>query len=74
MFTIFVKQNKTQMENLTQYTNEINELVALAKRINYNMENGIEGLMQIWINEGRKFQEFVQDNKKEFIIVTKQFI
>lgn len=74
MFTIFVKQNKTQMENLTQYTNEINELVALAKRINYNIENGIEGLMQIWINEGRKFQEFVQDNKKEFIIVTKQFI
>lgn len=62
------------MENLTQYTKEINELVALAKRINYNMENGIEGLMQIWINEGRKFQEFVQDNKKEFIIVTKQFI
>ena len=62
------------MENLTQYTNEVNELVALAKRINYNMENGIEGLMQIWINEGRKFQEFVQDNKKEFIIVTKQFI
>ena len=62
------------MENLTQYTNEINELVALAKRINYNIENGIEGLMQIWINEGRKFQEFVQDNKKEFIIVTKQFI
>jgi hypothetical protein len=62
------------MENLTQYENEINELFALAKRINYNMENGIEGLMQIWINEGRKFQEFVQDNKKEFIIVTKQFI
>jgi hypothetical protein len=62
------------MKTLTQYTNEINELVALAKRINYNMENGIEDLMQIWINEGRKFQEFVQDNKKEFIIVTKQFI
>lgn len=62
------------MENLTQYQNEINELVALAKRINYNIENGIEELMQIWINEGRKFQEFVQDNKKEFIIVTKQFI
>jgi hypothetical protein len=62
------------MENLTQYQNEINELVALAKRINYNMENGIEELFQIWINEGRKFQEFVQDNKKEFIIVTKQFI
>ena len=62
------------MENLTQYQNEIYELVALAKRINYTMENGIEGLMQIWIYEGRKFQEFVQDNKKEFIIVTKQFI
>lgn len=67
-------KTRKQMENLTQYTNEINELVALAKRINYNIENGIEGLMQIWINEGRKFQEFVQDNKKEFIIVTKQFI
>ena len=62
---------KATLEN---YTNEINELVALAKRINYNMENGIEGLMQIWINEGRKFQEFVQDNKNEFLIVTKQFI
>ena len=70
----FEKQNEKDMTNLNQYQNEINELVALAKRINYNMENGIEGLMQIWLNEGRKFQEFVEDNKKEFLIVTKQFI
>jgi hypothetical protein len=60
--------------DLSQYETQIQELALFAKRINYNIENGIDELMKLWLQDGLKFQNFVQDNKKEFITVTKQFL
>lgn len=61
-------------QDLTQYADQIQEMAMFAKRINYNIENGIEGLAKLWIQDGLKFQNFVQDNKADFIRTTKQFI
>jgi dihydroorotase len=60
--------------DLAQYETQIQEIALFAKRINYNIENGIDELMKLWLQDGLKFQNFVQDNKKEFISVTKQFL
>jgi len=59
---------------LAQFETQILEIAAFAKRINYNIENGIEELMRLWIREGLKFQNFVEDNKEDFIRTTKQFL
>jgi hypothetical protein len=60
--------------DLSQYETQIQEIALFAKRINYNIENGIDELMKLWLQDGLKFQNFVQDNKKEFTTVTKQFL
>ena len=63
------------MENqLAQYETQIKEISLFAKRINYNIENGIEELMELWFQDGLKFQNFVKDNKEDFIRTTKQFL
>ena len=63
------------MENqLAQYETQIKEISLFAKRINYNIENGIEELMKLWFQDGLKFQNFVKDNKEDFIRTTKQFL
>lgn len=59
---------------LAQYETQINEIALFAKRINYNIENGIDELMKLWLADGLKFQQFVQDNKADFIRTTKLFI
>jgi len=59
---------------LSNYKSEISEIVLFAKRINYNIENGIEELMLLWLQNGLKFQQFVEDNKADFIRTTKTFI
>lgn len=61
-------------QDLTQYADQIQEMAMFAKRINYNIENGIEGLAKLWIQDGLKFQNFVEDNKSDFIRTTKKFI
>lgn len=52
----------------------INEIALFAKRINYNMEKGINGLMKLWFEDGRKRMVFIEDNKQDFIRTTKQFL
>lgn len=59
---------------LAQYETQIKEISLFAKRINYNIENGIEELMKLWFQDGLKFQNFVKDNKEDFIRTTKQFL
>ena len=59
---------------LAQYENQIQEIELFAKRINYNIENGIDELMKLWLQDGQKFQNFVEDNKEDFIRTTKQFL
>lgn len=59
---------------LAQYEKQIQEIALFAKRINYNIENGIDELMKLWLKDGLKFQNFVQDNKEDFIRTTKQFL
>ena len=59
---------------LAQYENQIQEIALFAKRINYNIENGIDELMKLWLQNGQKFQNFVEDNKEDFIRTTKQFL
>jgi hypothetical protein len=61
-------------QDLTQYADQIQEMAMFAKRINYNIENGIEGLAKLWIQDGLKFQHFVEDNKADFITTTKKFL
>ena len=60
--------------DLSQYETQIQEIALFAKRINYNIDNGIDELMKLWLQDGLKFQNFVQDNKEEFTTVTKQFL
>lgn len=62
------------LKQLAQYETQINEIALFAKRINYNIENGIDELMNLWLTDGLKFQQFVQDNKNDFIRTTKLFI
>lgn len=59
---------------LSQYETQIQEVAKFAKRINYNIENGIDELMKLWLQDGLKFQNFVEDNKEDFIRTTKQFL
>ena len=61
-------------DKLAQYENQIQEIALFAKRINYNVENGIDELMKLWLQDGQKFQNFVEDNKNDFIRTTKQFL
>ena len=68
-----LKTNK--MENqLSEYKIQINEIALFAKRINYNIENGIEELIKLWFKDGIKFQNFVNDNEEDFIRTTKKFL
>jgi hypothetical protein len=60
---------------LTQSETEMaNEIAKFAKRINYNIENGITELTRLWLLDGQKFRNFVEDNKEDFIRTTKQFL
>lgn len=58
---------------LAQYETQIQEIALFSKRINYNIENGIEELMKLWMQDSLKFRNFVEDNKEDFIRTTKQF-
>jgi hypothetical protein len=63
------------MENqLSQYENQINEIALFAKRINYNIEDGIDELIKLWLQNSYKSQKFIDDNKEDFIRTTKQFL
>jgi len=37
---------------LEQYETQIQEIALFAKRINYNIENGIDELMKLWLQDG----------------------
>lgn len=62
------------MDNLTKYEHEIKEITLFAKKINYNIDNGIDELMKLWLQDGLKFQNFVKENKQNFINTTKLFV
>lgn len=59
---------------LSQYETQIQEIAKFAKRINYNIDNGINELIKLWLQDGLKFQNFVEDNKEDFIRTTQQFL
>jgi len=59
---------------VAQYETQIKEIASFAKRINYNIEKGIDELIKLWLQDGLKFQNFVEDNKDDFIRTTKQFL
>ena len=59
---------------LAQYENQIQEIALFAKRINYNIENGIDELMKLWMQDSLKFRNFIEDNKDDFIRTTQQFL
>ena len=59
---------------LEMYQDQIQEIAMFAKRINYNIDNGIKELVRLWIIDGQKTMNFVNDNKKEVQIVLKQFL
>ena len=59
---------------LKNYETQIKEIALFAKRINYNIENGIDKLMKLWLKDCQKFQNFVNDNEEDFIRTTKQFL
>jgi len=59
---------------LTKYETEIKEIAALAKKLNYNIDGDLKPLLKIWLKEGLKFQNFVEDRKEYFIRTTKQFL
>lgn len=59
---------------LKPFENQILEIASLAKRLNYNMDSDLKPLLKIWLEEGRKFMVFVEDNKEDFVRVQKQFI
>ena len=59
---------------LEMYQDQIQEIAMFAKRINYNIDNGIKELVRLWIIDGQKIMNFVNDNKKEVQIVLKQFL
>jgi predicted phage-related endonuclease len=53
---------KAQIENLS---NEIESIVLFAKRINYDMNKGIDELANLWINDCQKTWAILEDNKEE---------
>jgi hypothetical protein len=57
------------MTTLNSFTNEINSVALFAKRINYNLDNGIDVLMQLWIADCKKTNEFL-DSQKEAVVKT----
>lgn len=59
---------------LKPYETQINEIARFAKRINYDISKGIDDLMKLWLEDGRKFMVFVEDNKEDFVRVQKQFL
>ena len=78
IYVVYLYNKKKQIEIMTnqlaQYENQIQEIALFAKRINYNIENGIDELMKLWLQDGQKFQNFVEDNKEDFIRTTQQFL
>jgi len=59
---------------MEMYADQIQEIAMFAKRINYNIDNGVKELVRLWIVDGQKTMNFIQDNKKEVQTVLKQFI
>lgn len=59
---------------LEMYQDQIQEIAMFAKRINYNIDNGIKELVRLWIVDGQKTMNFINDNKKEVQIILKQFL
>ena len=55
------------MTNLTNYTEQLEPVALFAKRINYNIDNGVEKLMQLWIADCKQTWNFIDDNKTEII-------
>lgn len=60
--------------SLTQYESQIQEIAALAKKLNYNINGDLKPLLKLWLKEGLKFKNFVEDNKDDFIRTAKQFL
>jgi hypothetical protein len=59
---------------LAKYETQINEIASFAKRINYNIDNGIDELLKLWFQDGKNFQEFAKDNKHEVKRAVKNFL
>jgi hypothetical protein len=59
----------TQIEN---YSNEIQSMVLFAKRINYDMNKGIDELARLWINDCQKTWSILESNKDEAKRIVKQ--
>jgi hypothetical protein len=59
---------------MEMYADQIQEIAMFAKRINYNIDNGVKELVRLWIVDGQKTMNFIQDNKKEVQTVLKQFL
>ena len=45
---------------LEMYQDQIQEIAMFAKRINYNIDNGIKELVRLWIIDGQKIMNFVK--------------
>jgi hypothetical protein len=59
---------------LAKYETQINEIASFAKRINYNIDNGIDELLKLWFQDGKNFQDFAKDNKQEVKRAVKNFL
>lgn len=63
------------MENLLlKYQNQITEIVAFAKRTNYNIDNGVDELVRLWLNDSLRVHNILMENKSETIRMVKSYL
>lgn len=63
------------MENLLlKYQNQITEIVAFAKRTNYNIDNGVDELVRLWLNDSLRVHNILMENKSETIRMVKYYL
>lgn len=61
--------------DLSGFQNEINSIALFAKRINFDVENGdFSELVRLWLLDGQKFMNAVQDNKDQAISIVKFYL
>lgn len=60
------------MENLLlKYQDQITEIVVFAKRTNYNIDNGVDELVRLWLNDSLRVHNILMENKSETIRMIK---
>lgn len=60
------------MENLLlKYQDQITEIVVFAKRTNYNIDNGVDELVRLWLNDSLRVHNILMENKSETIRMVK---